>query len=107
MKFKTFINEANEEEYGNLLDDVASLLDAVGDQLVYVKKSGDTYTCIQLSGENYVEIKVQGSSQDIIKTQKIYKDGEVTNYDLAITRLKDLKSAIENEQFVQQEEPKE
>jgi hypothetical protein len=104
IKFKKFISEASEEEYGNLLDDVASLLDTVGDQLVYVKKSGDAYTCIQLSGENYVEVKVQGSEQDIIKTQKIYKDGEVTNYDLAIRRLKELKAAIENEQFISQGE---
>lgn len=102
IKFSKFLNEASEEEYGSLLDDVSSLLDTVGDQLVYVKKTGDSYMCIQLSGENYVQLKVQGSEQDIIKTQKIYKDGEVTNYDLAISRLKELKSAIENEQFVPQ-----
>ena len=102
IKFSKFLNEASEEEYGSLLDDVSSLLDTVGDQLVYVKKTGGSYMCIQLSGENYVQLKVQGSEQDIIKTQKIYKDGEVTNYDLAISRLKELKSAIENEQFVPQ-----
>jgi hypothetical protein len=99
-KFVKSITEGNTEEYASLLDDVMSLLDTTGGQLPYIKKSGDTYTAIQISGENYVEIEVKGSEQNIIKTQKLYKDGEITNYDLAITRLKDLKKAIQDEQFV-------
>lgn len=100
IKFSEFINEASEEDYGNLLDDIAALLDTIGDQLVYVEKNGETYKVIQLSGENYVEMEIKGSEQNIVKTQKLYKDGEVTNYDLAITRLNEIKKAIQDEQFV-------
>jgi hypothetical protein len=39
----------------------------------------------------------------IIKTQKLYKDGEVTNYDLACSRLKGFIAAIKAEQFISQE----
>jgi hypothetical protein len=98
VNFKKFLNEASMEEYGDLLDDVVSLLDATGGQQVWVKNGGNK-VIITISGENYVESDMNG---DVIKTQKIYKDGEVTNYDLAISRLKALKSAIENEQFVEQ-----
>lgn len=96
IKFSKFINEASEEEYGSLLDDVASLLDTIGDQMVWVTDDGKKVV-ISLSGENYVQSDMDGN---IIKTQKLYKDGEVTNYDLAISRLKAFKAAIENEQFV-------
>lgn len=100
IRFRDFINEASEEDYADLLDDVMALLDTIGDQLIYVEKNGEKYKAIQLSGENYVEIEVDGSDQNIIKTQKLYKDGEVTNYDLAITRLNEIKKAIQDEQFV-------
>ncbi len=98
VKFSQYLVEANMEEYSNLLDDVVSLLDATGGQQVWVKNGGKK-VIITISGENYVESDMNG---DVIKTQKIYKDGEVTNYDLAISRLKALKSAIENDQFVEQ-----
>jgi hypothetical protein len=39
----------------------------------------------------------------IIKTQKLYKDGEVTNYNLACSRLKGFIAAIKAEQFISQE----
>ena len=107
VKFSQFLNEEKNDEYSDLLDDVVALLDTVGDQLVYVGKSGSSYTVIELSGENYVESKVTGSDKELIKTQKIFKDGDVVNYDLAIKRLKELKAAIENNQFVPQESPKE
>lgn len=98
VNFKKYLIEASMEEYGDLLDDVVSLLDATGGKQVWVKNGGDK-VIIAISGENYVESDMNG---DVIKTQKIYKDGEVTNYDLAISRLKALKSAIENEQFVEE-----
>lgn len=104
VKFKEFLNEGKNEEYIDLLDDVAALLDTAGDQYVWVKKTGSSYIVIELSGENYIESKITGSEKDVIKTQKIFKDGEVVNYDLAITRLKELKTAIENEQFIGGEE---
>ncbi len=96
MKFKKFLNEASEEAYGNLLDQVNALLDTIGGQGVWVNNGGKKVV-ISISGEDYVESEMNG---DIIKTQKLYKDGEVINYDLAISRLKEFKKAIENEQFV-------
>ena len=39
----------------------------------------------------------------VIKTQKLYKDGEVTSYDLACSRLKGFIAAIKAEQFISQE----
>jgi hypothetical protein len=100
VTFKKFLIEASTEEYASLLDDVVSLLDATGGKQVWVKNGGSK-VIIAISGENYVESDMDGK---VIKTQKIYKDGEVTNYDLAISRLKALKSAIENDQFVEQGE---
>lgn len=104
IKFKTFIFEEKSEEYSNLLDEIATLLDSAGQQMVWVKKDGESYIVIELNGEDYIESKVTGSDKEVIKTQKVYKDGEVVNYDLAIRRLKELKKAIENEQFISQGE---
>lgn len=100
VRFKKFLNEASEQDYAELLDQVAALLDTVvGDQLVWVSDNGKKVV-ISISGEDYVESDMDGK---VIKTQKLYKDGEVTNYDLAVSRLKAFKKAIEDEQFVTQE----
>lgn len=102
VKFKTFLNETKQDDYSNLLDEVAILIDTVvGEQLVYVKKEGETYIVIEISGEDYVESKITDGDQKVIKTSKLYKDGEIVNYDLAISRLKEYKNAIKNEQFLE------
>lgn len=107
IKFKEFLKESSTEEYTDLLDDVSVLLDSAAGQYIWVKKSGDSYTVIELNGENYIESTITGSEKDVIKTQKIFKDGEVINYDLAVERLKELKAAIENEQFIANEDESE
>lgn len=108
VKFKTFLNETKQDDYSNLLDEVAILIDTVvGEQLVYVKKEGETYIVIEISGEDYVESKITDGDQKVIKTSKLYKDGEIVNYDLAISRLKEYKNAIKNEQFLQMQSEEE
>jgi hypothetical protein len=97
FNFKQFLNEESEKEYSDLLDKVATLFDTVvGDNLVWVKNDGQKATVL-ISGEDYVLKDMDGK---IIKTQKLYKDGEITNYSLGISRLKEFIAAIENEQFV-------
>lgn len=100
VKFKQFLKETAEEDYANLLDDAASLIDiAVGQNQVWVNDDGKK-VIINISGENYVQMDMEGK---VIKTQKLYKDGDVTNYDLACSRLKSFISAVKAEQFVSNE----
>jgi len=98
-KFKQFLIESAEEEYASLLDDAISLLDTTQQNSVWVNDNGKKI--ISISGENYVQMDMSGK---IIKTQKLFKDGEITNYDLACTRLKNFIAAIKAGQFVQGEE---
>ena len=100
VTFKQFLKESAEEDYANLLDDAASLIDtAVGQNQVWVNDAGKK-VIINISGENYVQMDMDGK---VIKTQKLYKDGDVTNYDLACSRLKSFISAVKAEQFVSAE----
>lgn len=101
VTFKTFIIEKKEDDYKELLDQIASLKTTViNNQLVYISKKDKTYTVIEIDGDNYVESEVENGKQELIKTNKLYKDGNITNYDLAISRLKDYINAVKNEQFI-------
>lgn len=97
VNFRAFLIESSESDYADLLNDAMSLIDAaVGQNQVWVNDAGKK-VIITLSAENYIQMDTNGK---IIKTQKLYKDGEITNYDLACTRLKNFISAIKAEQFV-------
>jgi hypothetical protein len=99
VSFKQFLEESAQEEYISLLDDAVSMLETVGENQVWINDNGKR-VIISITGDNYVQMDMDGT---IIKTQKLYKDGEVTNYDLACSRLKGFIAAIKAEQFISQE----
>lgn len=92
--FKQFINETTkEEEYSSLVDEVMLLLQSEGATEFWID---DESTTIEIAGEDYIERK----DGKVVKTSKLYKDGEITNYDLAISRLRDAVKAIKDGQIV-------
>ena len=75
VSFKQFLVESAQEEYISLLDDAVSMLETVGENQVWINDNGKR-VIISITGDNYVQSDMDGT---IIKTQKLYKDGEVTN----------------------------
>jgi len=98
VSFKQFLNEAGQEEYAKLLDEVIALLTSEGAVEFW---TGDESHTIEISGEDYIERK----DGKIVKSSKLYKDGEVTNYDLAVSRLNSAIKAIKNGQAIVPEQP--
>jgi hypothetical protein len=87
VKFKNFLAEESQEEYASLLDELNALLTSEGATEFWISDKSET---IEIQDENYIQRK----DGEIVKSQKLYKDGGVVNYDLAISRLKDAIKAV-------------
>ena len=98
-KFLEFLHEASEEEFKTLLDKALTLkTEIIKQDKVWVNDQGKK-VLININQDNYVQSDMDGK---VLNTQKLYKDGNITNYDLGIKRLKQFLTAVQNEQIIKQ-----
>ena len=96
-KFMQFLKEAAEDDFKELLNTALSLVSAnVKQNDVWVNANGKK-VIIKINQDNYIQSEIDGK---LISTQKLYKDGDVVNYDLGIKRLKEFIDAVKKDQII-------
>ena len=96
-KFMEFLSEAAEDDFKELLNTALSLVSAkVKQDDVWITSNGKK-VIIKINQDNYIQSEMDGK---VISTQKLYKDGDVVNYDLGIKRLNEFIDAVKKDQII-------